>query len=72
MTKTITIKREIEDEKIKVFFGKIDGEWQAKTEPYNMVIEDSVLDMILDIGMWDFNYLKEVVADNNTNVAASF
>ena len=69
MIKTITIKRETEEEKIKVLFGKIDDEWQVKTEPYNMVIEDAVSNMLDDIGKWDYEYLKEAIVFEETNVA---
>lgn len=69
MTKTITIKRDNEEEKIKVLFGKIDGEFQVKTEPYNMVIEDAVGNMLYDIGYWDYQYLKEAIVFEETNVA---
>ena len=69
MIKTITIRRETEEEKIKVLFGKIDGEWQVKTEPYNMVIEDAIGNMLDDIGEWDYHYLKEAIMFEETNVA---
>lgn len=69
MIKIITIKRETEEEKIKVLFGKIDDEWQVKTEPYNMVIEDAVGNMLDDIGKWDYEYLKEAIVFEETNVA---
>ena len=69
MTKTITIKRGNEEDKVKVLFGKIDGEFQVKTEPYKMVIEDAVGNMLDDIGHWDYEYLKETIVFEQTNVA---
>lgn len=70
MIKIITIKRETEEDKIKVFFDKFDDEWQVKTEPYNMVIEDAVGNMLDDINKWDYEYLKEAIVFEETNVAA--
>ena len=69
MIKIITIKRETEEDKIKVFFDKFDDEWHVKTEPYNMVIEDAVGNMLDDINMWDYEYLKEAIVFEETNVA---
>ena len=34
-----------------------------------MVLEDSVSDMLEDIGEWDINYLKESIGLNNSMVA---
>lgn len=69
MIKTIKINRDTEVELIKVLFGKLDGDWQVKTEPYNMVIEDAVGNMLDDIGEFDFEYLKEAISSEITNVS---
>lgn len=66
MIKTLIINREDEKEEIKILFGKIDEEWEVKTEPFNMVIEDSVHEMLVDIGCYDFEYLKESIKQNQT------
>jgi hypothetical protein len=70
MIKTVKIKRADEIERIKVLFGKIDGEFQVKTEPYNMVVEDAVGNMLDDIGEFDFEYLKEALVFELTLVSS--
>ena len=62
MVKTVVINRNDEKETIKVFFGKIDGEWEVKTEPFNMVVEDAVGNMLYDINKFDYDYLKESIS----------
>ena len=62
MIKTIVINRTDEKETIKVFFAKIDDEWEVKTEPYNMVVEDAVGNMLHDINRFDHDYLKESIS----------
>lgn len=69
MIKTINILRGSNTDQVKVLFGKIGDYWEVKTEPYNMVIEDSVSDMLEDIGEWDIDYLKECVGSNISMVA---
>ncbi len=70
MIKTVKIKRADEIETIKVLFGKIDDDWQVKTEPYNMVVEDAVGNMLDDIGEFDFEYLKEALVFELTLVSS--
>ena len=70
MIKIVTIIRSNEEkDEAKVHFDKIGDYWEVKTEPYNMVVEDSVNDMLEDIGEWDINYLKECVGSNISMVA---
>lgn len=70
MIKIVTIVRSNEEKvEVKVHFDKIGDYWEVKTEPYNMVVEDSVSDMLEDIGEWDINYLKEIVGINISMVA---
>lgn len=69
MVKIVTINRLTEKDEIKVYFDKIGDTWQIKTEPYNMVIEDSVGEMLDDIDVWDFDYLREIIGYVVTNVA---
>ena len=62
MIKTVVINRKDEKETIRIFFGKIDGEWEVKTIPFNMVVEDAVGNMLYDINMFDYDYLKESIS----------
>lgn len=55
---TIYINRGDDREEIEVFINGSD----VCTRPYNMNIEDAVIEMIADIGEWDYNYLKELVS----------
>ena len=54
---TVYINRGDEREKIEIF---INGS-SVCTRPYKMTIEDAVIEMIDDIGDWDYNYLKELI-----------
>ena len=54
---TVTINRGDDKEVIEVFINGSD----VCTRPYNMTIEDAIIEMIHDIGDWDFEYLKEVI-----------
>lgn len=66
MIETLRIIRENEAEEVKIWFQKVGDYWEVNSEPKNLTIEDSVLEMLEDINKWDIKYLKEVLKDNNT------
>lgn len=66
MIETLRIIRENETEEVKIWFQKVGDYWEVNSEPKNLTIEDSVLEMLEDINKWDIKYLKEVLKDNNT------
>ena len=69
MIETLRIIRENETEEVKIWFQKVGDYWEVNSEPKNLTIEDSVLEMLEDINKWDIKYLKEVLKDNNTFAA---
>ena len=66
MIETLRIIRENETDEVKIWFQKVGDYWEVNSEPKNLTIEDSVLEMLEDINKWDIKYLKEVLKDNNT------
>ena len=66
MIETLRIIRENETEEVKIWFQKVGDYWEVNSEPKNLTIKDSVLEMLEDINKWDIKYLKEVLKDNNT------
>lgn len=66
MIEILRIIRENETEEVKIWFQKVGDYWEVNSEPKNLTIEDSVLEMLEDINKWDIKYLKEVLKDNNT------
>lgn len=75
MYKIVTIHRgqgkQEEKEEVKVHYDKVGDYWEVTTIPQNLILEDSIAEMLEDIGEWRLEYLKEVLGDNCTFGATS-
>jgi GH24 family phage-related lysozyme (muramidase) len=60
MTKKLTVNRGDEKEVFTIYVNGVD----VAVKPYNMNIEDAVLDMMYDIGEFNWEYLKEVLRED--------
>lgn len=62
MEKVIMVNYEEEKQPVHIFITKNN----VTTHPKIPLLEFSVKEMMDDIGKWDFNYLKELIGNNET------
>jgi hypothetical protein len=56
----------VDDTPYKIFVSGEGSSVRVITYPQSITLQDSIEEMLEDIGVWDIEYLKEVYADNAT------
>ena len=56
----------VDNDSYRIFVSGEGSGVRVKTFPQSIALQDSIEEMLEDIGVWDIQYLQEVYADNAT------